>query len=50
MGLRDPSLPYTGVYWWKKYGVVGWEKSDVSKSAFYTEIETWDLLLKNRAV
>lgn len=50
MGLGDPSLPYTGAYWWKRYGVEVWAKSALSKSAFYTEIETQDLLLENRTV
>lgn len=50
MGLGDPSLPYTGAYWWKRYGVEGWAKSAFSKSTFYTEIEAQDLLLENRTV
>lgn len=25
--------------WWEKYGIVGWGKSVLSKSAFYKEIE-----------
>lgn len=49
MWLGDLSLPYTGAYWWNKYGE-GWEKSALSRSAFYTEIETRDLLFENRTV
>ena len=33
-------------YWWKRNGIVRWEKNALSKSAFYREIEIWNLLVE----
>ena len=35
-----------GLYWWKNYGTVRWEKNALSKSASYREMENWDALVK----
>ena len=36
--------------WWEKYGIVGWGKSALSKSAFYKEIELRDPLIEKGTV
>ena len=41
---------YGSLYWWKKYGMVGWENSALSKTALYREIETWDPLVERETV
>ena len=51
MGWRDPSLPYTGAYIsGRSTGIVRSEKSALSKSAFYREVETWDPLVEKGTV
>ena len=36
--------------WWEKYGIGGWGKSALSKSAFYKEIELRDPLVEKGTV